>query len=90
MIARKVDNNQAEIVKTLRACGAFVFDSSSMGRGFPDLVCCHHGRWILVEIKSQRGTLTGEQAIFHKECGGKIEIVRSRNDAIDALNRAVK
>ena len=83
---KKRDNNQADIVDTLRKCGAFVFDAGAVGRGFPDLAVCYHGRWIMMEVKAQRGKLTPEQVVFHSECGGKVYIVRTRNEAITALN----
>lgn len=90
MIAHKTDSNQAAIVETLRECGAFVWVTSDQGRGFPDLVVCWHGRWLLLEVKDKRGKSTPQQIIFNRECGGHVLIVRSRLEAIEALNRDVR
>lgn len=93
MNAKKSDANQAEIVATLRACGAFVFDLHGVGRGCPDLLCCHHGQWMLIECKDKDGRLTPEQVIFVGEagrCRGKVYVVRSTDDAVDALNEVVR
>jgi hypothetical protein len=51
--ARRTDGNHAYIRDTLRKAGVVVFDSSSFGRGFPDLICRHvkTGRTVFLEIK---------------------------------------
>jgi Holliday junction resolvase len=49
--ARKVDVNQAEIVKTLRQAGADVHILSMVGKGMPDLMVCFNGETILMEVK---------------------------------------
>lgn len=88
----KTDANQQEIIDTLRQCGAFVFDLHGVGRGCPDLLVAWHGRWMLCEVKSKDGRLTPEQAIFIGEagrCGGEVYVLRSRMDAVKALNESV-
>ena len=39
--AKKVDKNQALVVKALRDCGADVFLLHMVGGGIPDLLCCY-------------------------------------------------
>ena len=49
--AKKVDENHALIVKTLRELGCSVFDCSRVGKGFPDLVVGKNNHTALVEVK---------------------------------------
>ena len=94
--AKKVDANQAEIVKTFRSLGARVAITSSAGDGFPDLVVQYW--WplaghlpletFLVEVKdgskppSER-ELTPKQEEFHAEF--VCHIVESVQDVYDLL-----
>src|SRR5574341_154854 len=50
-VRAKVDRNHAEIIETLRKCGWYVYDSSRLGRGFPDLVAAKGERLELIEVK---------------------------------------
>ena len=94
--AKKVDDNQKEIVKTFRALGANVAVTSSAGDGFPDLTVqyrypgrrCHNLETLLVEVKDgnkppSRRKLTPEQKTFHTifNC----HIVESVKDVYDLL-----
>jgi len=75
--AKKVDANQADIVKTFRALGARVAITSSAGDGFPDLVVQYwyshkppHVYTMLVEVKDGskppcERELTPKQEEFH-------------------------
>ena len=49
--AAKVDDNQAEIVATLRYVGCSVTSLASIGRGCPDIVVGYNGVNYLLEIK---------------------------------------
>ena len=63
--AKKVDANHSIIVKTLRELGCSVFDTSSVGRGFPDLVVSRKGATALVEIKADiKSKFTPAQQAF--------------------------
>jgi len=75
--AKKVDKNQAEIVKTGRKLGARIAITSSAGNGFPDTVWQYsypNGRYrqksghetMLVEIKMPGCKLTPKQQEFHE------------------------
>jgi len=85
--ARKVDVNQAEIVKTLREAGADVYILSMVGRGIPDLMVCFNGETILMEIKRDaKAKFTAEQLKFIANWkGGPL----SRVDSPEAALRAI-
>ena len=85
--ARKVDVNQAEIVKTLRQAGADVHILSMVGKGMPDLMVCFNGETILMEIKRDaKAKFTAEQLKFIANWkGGPL----SRVDSPEAALRAI-
>ena len=63
--AKRVDTNHAIVVKTLRDLGCTVFDTSAVGRGFPDLVCGKNQKTVLVEIKKDsKAKFTPAQQAF--------------------------
>jgi len=47
----RIDDNQPEIVKALRAVGALVQSLATVGGGCPDLLVCWQGELYLMEIK---------------------------------------
>ena len=49
--AKKVDKNQAQIVKKLRDLGADVYLLHTVGHGIPDLLCAFAGHTLLIEVK---------------------------------------
>ena len=67
--ARRVDENQGDIVKALRACGATV-RVVTQGDGIPDLLVGYNGYTILMEVKdgqkvpSARKLTDAEQEFF--------------------------
>lgn len=84
--AAKVDANHSRIVATLRAAGISVYDTSAVGRGFPDLVCGYGGRTYVVEVKdgakyaSQR-RLTGPQEVFRASWLGCYKVLETEEQA---------
>ena len=93
MRGKKVDKNQNVIVKALRQIGCTVFDASSLGKGFPDLVCGYRGKTILLEVKNPetKWTLTEDQIEFHERwAGGKVLLVTEPQEAIRAVVRNSK
>lgn len=85
MRAKKVDNNHQEIIKALREIGASVFDTSSLGRGFPDIVVGWQGVNYLVEIKTPKGKPTEQQINFFVKWLGQAVLVRSASDIFQLL-----
>ena len=84
MYAKRTDQNQKEIVKALRELGATVFDTSSIGKGYPDLNIFYKGNTILAEIKKDANArLTIHQIEFWKNWqGGKLVRINNIEDAI--------
>ena len=85
--AHKVDANQAEIIAAFRELGCSVHDCSGVGGGFPDLVVGLVGVNLLVECKTDAGTLTPEQERFSQEWRGTMRIVRSADEARELVTR---
>ncbi len=84
--ARK-DGNHKEIVETLRRLGLTVFDTASLGNGFPDLVVGGFGVNLLVEVKDgsappSQQHLTPEQMIFINQWRGLVYLVASPADCL--------
>ncbi len=64
--AAKSDDNQAEIVKDLRAAGFTVIVTSRMGHGFPDLIVADEYYIRLVEVKkTAKSKYTEDQKRFN-------------------------
>lgn len=77
MRAKRVDRNQPEIVKALRAYGCSVWHTHMMGEGFPDLIVGHRRSNLIgfLEIKDGKKPpsareLTPAQRIFFMEWDG--------------------
>lgn len=70
--AAKTDATHAAIRDHLRSVGWSVFDASSLGKNFPDLVCSRLGFTALVECKS------GEEHIAYRSLSeGQREFINS-------------
>ncbi len=86
----KVDANQSEIVQALRAVGASVAITSSLGNGFPDLVVGFRQRNYLLEVKDgnkppSKRLLTEEEQRFFKTWSGSAYKVESVTDALTVI-----
>lgn len=79
------DGNQAEIVKALRKIGVRVMNLNQVGNGCPDLLACHRGRNILLEIKQPGEKLTKDQVEFIAMWGGELHVVHSPMEAVNAV-----
>jgi len=78
------DANHNEVVAAFEEVFCSVFDAAPMGFGFPDLVVGCAGITLLVEVKTEHGRLEKSQERFIRDWrGGKVHIVRSRDQAID-------
>jgi len=89
--AARVDENQASIVLALRKLGASVISLAPLGKGVPDLLVGYRGQNHLVEVKDgnkspSKQKLTTDQVVFHKTYRGKIQIMRSVDDALAWLD----
>ena len=78
----KVDANQKEIVKALRAAGATVAHTHTVGDGFVDIVVLYRRRVYLMEIKDgdkplSAQKLTPKEEKFHAVWGEVAHVVNS-------------
>jgi hypothetical protein len=89
--AAKVDANQPEIVKALRALGAVVQPLHTVGDGCPDLLVAFRNRTFLIEVKDgskapSARVLTPDQQKWHASwTGGPLRVVHSVEQAIEAV-----
>jgi hypothetical protein len=83
----KTDTNQDSIVKALRKCGCSVQILAQVGAGCPDLLVARHGFNYLLEVKGDKGKLTDDQVVWHREWRGQVAVVRSANEAVALINR---
>ena len=85
--AKKVDKNQASVVKALRDYGADVFLLHMVGGGIPDLMTCFNDQTILIEVKDgEDKKLTPQQiTLFAGWKGGPLHRVNSVQEAIEVL-----
>lgn len=87
MRAAKRDANEKAIIEALAAYGVGVTQLSQ--KGVPDLLCSYNGRWFLVEVKSEKGKLTEDQADFMSKHDAWVTVARSKED-VDLLMRREK
>jgi len=85
--AKKVDKNQASVVKTLRDNGADVYLLHMVGKGIPDLLVAYEGHTILIEVKDGANKVfTPDQIKFIAGWkGGHLYRVNSSEEALDVL-----
>lgn len=79
---RRVDANQAEIVNALRACGAFVLHTHTLGQGVPDIFVFFNERWTPIEIKSCGGRMTLDECAWWQELGLEPKIAHDDQEAM--------
>jgi hypothetical protein len=90
MRAAKVDANHGDVVKGLRAVGIWAHSTAGLGNGFPDILACWRGVFVLLEVKdgakspSQRA-LTPAEAKFFGDCPGPVFVVNHPTEAINAV-----
>lgn len=90
-VRARTDDNQTDIVRTLRHVGAYVVSMASIGGGVPDLLVGFRGKTYLLEVKDGdkpkcQQKLTPLEIFFHKEwTGGSLSIVRDKMEALRAI-----
>lgn len=75
------DANEPAIVRALETIGCSVVRLDTPC----DLLVGRHGRTFLLEVKSEKGKLTGDQVEFSETWRGHFKVVRSMDDAIAAV-----
>ena len=82
----RVDQNQADIRDAARKAGASWLSLSDIGGGCPDALVGAHGVTWLVEVKSDKGTLTPDQVKFCASWrGARVHVVRTVADMLALL-----
>ena len=87
-LAAKIDDNQRNIVATLRRAGCEVMSMAAIGNGCPDLLIFRAGVVYMLEIKdgektASRRKLTPHQELFHKRW--PVKVVTSEAEALRAV-----
>lgn len=92
MRIKKVDANQASLVKQLRQIpGVTVAHTHTVGDGFPDLVISYKGKNFLCEVKDPNKPpsarkLTPDEQKFHSSWTGQIAVVETVTDILKMIN----
>ena len=76
------DQNEAELVRALQACGFGVTPLAAMEEGTPDLLLSRRGRWHLVEVKQQHGRMRNSQKAFALRHHAHVYVMRTVDDVI--------
>jgi hypothetical protein len=71
----KKDSNHNECMKAASEIGASVFDTSSMGDGFPDFVAGFRNKNFLFEVKRPKAKPTDAEYKFYRNWNGQYNIV---------------
>lgn len=79
--AAKIDDNQPEIIRALKAIGVSV---EIIGKPL-DLLICHKGETALLECKALDGRFTKDQAEFMARWPGKLIVARTAEEAVTAV-----
>ena len=82
----KRDANERAIVEALRAAG-YAVQTMEQGKGCPDLLVCDpETNWLtLLEVKEPGGNLTPAQVKWHAAWPGKVYVVHTPEEALDAV-----
>lgn len=89
--AARVDNASADIEKALKQIGASVEPKlSRIGQGVPDLLVGWRGHNVLLEVKTGAGKLTTDETQWSAKWAGQYAIVRTPDEAVDAVLAACK
>lgn len=82
---KRVDANQAEIVKALRDFGCTVQCLHMVGKGCPDLLVGYQSMNILIEVKVGDAKLTDVEKEWCDKWAGDYSIARSPGHAVEIV-----
>lgn len=90
--AARIDDNQNQLVRNLRAIGASVKVLSMVGKGFPDIAVGWNGNNYLFEIKDpnkvpSKRKLTPDEQVFFDTWSGQRAIVETIEDCLTIMNK---
>lgn len=82
----RTDANHAEVIGWFELLGCTVLDLSQVGGGCPDIAVGLIGRTLLVEIKTEDGSLLPSQKTFNARWRGEAPfLVRTQQDCVDVV-----
>ncbi len=92
--AKRVDNNQKEIVNLFRELGFNVFITSMVGKGYPDITASLGGYNYFFEIKDgnkppSQSKLTADEQYFHDTWLGQVDVICSTDDVFSWIDRNI-
>lgn len=96
MTYKRVDDNQAQVVKALRAEGWSVQHLHSVGKGCPDLLVgvktITSKQNFLLEVKDgkKQWKLTPDQVIWHYNWQGQADVAISPEQAVELIKGLIK
>jgi hypothetical protein len=87
---KRVDDNQAIIVRALRSVGATVQSLADIGKGCPDLLVAFRGQCFVAEVKDgskppSRRKLTPDEENWHRLWAAPVYILNNIDDALNML-----
>ncbi len=82
---KKVDANQADLVKYIRSLGASVQHLYAVGGGVPDIIIGYNGKNYLAEVKTLKGKLNPLQVMWFEAWGGQCQVIRTKEDINELL-----
>ncbi len=86
----KIDDNQAQIVRTLRQLGCSVQSLASVGQGCPDILVGLQGKNYLFEIKDPAKApsarkLTPDEQAWQARWRGQVQVVETWHECLKAM-----
>ena len=88
--AARVDSNHSDIAKAFKKLGCSFLSLAQLGKGTPDGVVGYGGLSLLVEIKSDRGTLNEKQKKFWDTWKGGVRLVRDLDGVLETVETLKK
>lgn len=89
MQEKTIVNKIAKYLKTLDGCFFWKEHGGAYGNaGIPDLICCIDGRFVGLEVKTDKGRVSKLQEVTIgkiQQAGGLAAVVRSVDDVRDVL-----
>ena len=82
---------QKKILDYLDAKGCYTVKITSANKtGVADIICCYHGRFVALEVKTDKGVVSEMQQFQISEVlksGGNSEVVRSVEEVRQLINK---
>lgn len=91
----RVDANQPQIVKDLRASGYSVVSLARVGGGCGDILVGYRDHNLMFEVKDpsqppSKRRLTDEEMQFHNDWKGQIDVIETIEQAFELIRRHLR